>query len=123
MNAVATHIEFCGVQFPRDPADIARDQWIAEQLPVRVAALAATDKALVRAFGGVIAAQAMLDAYRGGDDADLGRRMRAAVESELANAAELDLDEDAYERFPEQVFPPITPPKVQRDVEAEDDRR
>ena len=121
MNAVATHIEFGGLRFPRDPADIARDQWIAEQLPVRVAALAATDKALVRAFGGVIASPAMLDAYRGGDDAELGRRMRAAVESELANAAELDLDEDAYERFPEQVFPPIAPPKV--DVEADFEAR
>ena len=105
MNAVATHIEFCGVRFARDPADIARDQWIAEQLPVRVAALAATDKALVRAFGGVTASPAMLDAYRVGDDAELGRRMRAAIESELANAAELELDEDAYERFPERVFP------------------
>lgn len=123
MSAVPTHMEFCGVLFERPPQDIARDRWMAEQLPARVAARAATDKGLALAFGGVIPSPAMLDAYRSGDDAELGRRMRAAVESELANAAELDLDEDAYERFPEQELPHIAPPKVQRDEEAEDERR
>lgn len=101
MNAVATHFEAFGRLWPRHQQDIERDKWIAEQLPIRVAALAAQDRELVLAFTDVLPSPALLDAYRNGDDAELGRVMRAAVRKALVDHAESALEDDAYTRFPE----------------------
>lgn len=98
---VRTHHDFCGARFPRDPQDIARDRWMAEQLPVRVAALAAQDGPLTHAMDDARATHAMLDAFRANDDAELGRLYREATLERLANAADLALEEDAFKRFPE----------------------
>jgi hypothetical protein len=100
---VATHIDFCGERFPRNPQDIARDTWIGEQLPARVAALEAQDKALAEAFGDVSWTHlpGALDAFRSGDAIEFLRLVREAVEIELASAADLALQEEAYARYPE----------------------
>lgn len=103
MNAVATHIEFGGLRFPRDPADIARDQWIAERTPVVVAALEAQDAALSDAFADVdwLRHPSALDAYRTDDAAEFLRIVRGLVRAELANDADCDIENEAYARFPE----------------------
>lgn len=102
MSAVATTFTFCGMQFPRNPTDVARDRWIEQQLPLTVAALEASDKALTAAFADMRVSPALLDAYRGSDDATLARIVRAAVRAALAEEADLQLQDDAYARFPER---------------------
>lgn len=103
MTAVATHFDFCGERWPRDPQDIARDQWIAERLPVVVAAMEQQDDQLVRAFDDVIwnRKPAVLDAYRANDAGEFLRLVRELVGDELACDAEMQLDEEAFARFPE----------------------
>ena len=103
MSTVATHIEFCGMRIPRDPVDIARDQWIANRLPVAVAALEQQDKPLSDAFNDVDWRKnpAVLDAYRSGDAIEFLRLVRKLVTAELSNAAEMSIEDEAYARYPE----------------------
>ena len=103
MTAVATHIEFCGMRLPRDPIDIARDQWIANRLPVVVASLEQQDKPLSDAFADVnwLTNPAVLDAYRSGDAIEFMRLVRKLVTAELENDAETSVEDEAYARYPE----------------------
>lgn len=98
---VRTHNELCGVRFQRDPQDIARDQWMAERLPVVVAAMEQSDAQLARGFDDVRWSAPILDAYRAGDALEFLRLVQNAVRQELAHDADLAVEEEAYERFPE----------------------
>lgn len=79
----------------------ARNKWIADNLPLRVRALEVADKSLTSGFDDMRVTPALLDAYRSGDDAELGRIVRDAVRAALADDADLDLEEEAAARFEE----------------------
>lgn len=98
---VRTHYDMCGIPLERDPQDIARDRWMAERLPVVVAAMEQQDPQLARGLDDVTWTAPLLDAYRAGDALEFLRLVQNAVRKELANDADIAIEAEAYERFPE----------------------
>lgn len=98
---VPTTKTLAGVEIPRDPQDIARDEWVARELPNVVAALRSNDYALGHAFGDVRANRALLTAFRENDAIEFFRLFENAVDQALASTAETALEREAFEKFPE----------------------
>jgi hypothetical protein len=97
---VSPFFEFCGVRFRKSPEWIARDEYIAQRVPEQVAHMETQDVDLRKAFGGVVLDSAdLMAAYRAGDDAALGRLVKALVRKELTDEAEWLVEDEAEERF------------------------
>ena len=97
---VSPFFEFCGVRFRKSPEWIAQDEYIAQRVPEQVAHMETQDVDLRKAFCDVrLDGNDLLAAYRAGDDAELGRLVKALVRKELTDEAEWLVEDEAEERF------------------------